>query len=106
MLQLNFILGFLPKAIFLERLSTDRESISVFFILSILSVAARFTKCLVERYGDVVKATDYFIHRASELIPNEIYKPNLERTQALFLLGVSEWTQGNRTRSAVRRIHV
>lgn len=97
-------LGFLPKAIFLERLAVDRKSISVFFLLSILSVSARFTKCLIERYGDASKATDYFIMKASDLLPSEIYNPSLERTQALLLLGISEWTQGNRTRSAVRHI--
>ncbi|TVY92902.1 hypothetical protein LAWI1_G001931 [Lachnellula willkommii] len=75
-------------------------SISVFLLLSILSVSARFTKCLIERYGDASKATNYFIMKASDLLPSEIYNPNLERTQALFLLGISEWTQGNRTRSA------
>lgn len=74
----------------------------MFFLLTILSVSARFTKCLIERYGDATKATDYFINRAGDLIPTEIYRPSLERTQALFLLGISEWTQGNRTRSAVK----
>ncbi|TVY35984.1 hypothetical protein LSUB1_G002953 [Lachnellula subtilissima] len=96
-----FQLGFLPKAIFLERLAVDRKSIGVFFLLSILSVSARFTKCLIDRYGDANKAIDYFIMKASELLPSEIYNPSLERTQAFFLLGVSEWTQGNRTRSAL-----
>ncbi|TVY39357.1 hypothetical protein LOCC1_G004298 [Lachnellula occidentalis] len=99
-----FQLGFLPKAIFLERLAVDRKSIGVFFLLSILSVSARFTKCLIERYEDANKATDYFIMKASDLLPSEIYNPSLERTQAFFLLGISEWTQGNRTRSAVRYI--
>lgn len=86
---------------FFEQLEADQKSISVFLLLSILSVSARFTKCLLKRYGDATKATDYFLDRAGELIPNEIYEPSLERTQALFLLGVSEWTQGKRTRSAV-----
>ncbi|KUJ10420.1 uncharacterized protein LY89DRAFT_562387, partial [Mollisia scopiformis] len=96
-----FQLGFLPKAIFFESLATNRDSINVFLILGILSVSARFTKCLVNRYGDATKATDYFINRASELLPNEIFKPSVERIQALFLLGVAEWVQGNRTRSAI-----
>ncbi|RDW60578.1 hypothetical protein BP6252_11961 [Coleophoma cylindrospora] len=96
-----FQLGFLPKAIFLERLITDPKSMNVFLLASILSVSARFTKCLVRRYGDTTKATDYFINRAGDMIINEIYNPSLERTQSFFLLGVSEWVQGNRTRSAM-----
>ncbi|RDW91689.1 hypothetical protein BP5796_02854 [Coleophoma crateriformis] len=96
-----FQLGFLPKAIFLERLTTEPKSMNIFILTSILSVSARFTKCLVRRYGDTTKATDYFINRAGDMIINEIYNPTLERTQSFFLLGVSEWVQGNRTRSAM-----
>ncbi|KAH7409581.1 hypothetical protein BKA64DRAFT_571596 [Cadophora sp. MPI-SDFR-AT-0126] len=95
-----FQLGFLPKAIFLERLSTDFESVSVFLLLSILSVSARFTPCLIERYGGGAKATEYFIAKATELVPFEMYKSSLDRTQALFLLAIADWGNGNKNRSS------
>ena len=73
--------GFIPKAVFLERLATDRESVSVFLLLAILSLSARFTPCLAKRYGDPVRATEYFMRQAAGLVPDEMYKPSLERTQ-------------------------
>ncbi|KAG4433496.1 hypothetical protein IFR05_011034 [Cadophora sp. M221] len=95
-----FQLGFLPKAIFLERLSTDFESVGVFLLLSILSVSARFTPCLIERYGGGAKATEYFIAKATQLVPHEMYKSSLDRTQALFLLAIADWGNGNKNRSS------
>jgi hypothetical protein len=85
----------------LERLTKDPKSVSVFLLLSMLSIAARLTTCLHRRYGDPVKATDYFIDRACDILHNEMYDPTIERIQAFFLLGVSEWVQGSRNRSAV-----
>ncbi len=87
----NMSLGFLPEAVFLERLETEKESIGVFLLLGILRVSARFTKCLADMYGHATEVTSHFINRASELIPNEIYKPNVERAEGLFWLGMSEW---------------
>ncbi|KAH7308745.1 hypothetical protein BKA65DRAFT_559625 [Rhexocercosporidium sp. MPI-PUGE-AT-0058] len=95
-----FQLGFFPKAIFLERLSRDFESVSVFLLLSILSVSARFTPCIIERYGGNAEATEYFIARATELVPHEMYKSSLDRTQALFLLSIADWGNGNKNRSS------
>jgi hypothetical protein len=86
---------------FLERLTKDPKSISVFLLMSILSIAARLTTCLHRRYGDPIKATDYFIDRASDMLQNEMYDPTVEKIQAFFLLGVAEWVQGSRNRSAV-----
>jgi hypothetical protein len=93
--------GFIPKALFLERLTKDRKSISVFLLLSILSISAPHTPSLWRRYGGILSASKHFISCAGQLIANEIYEPSLERIQAFFLLGVSEWAQGNGTRSAV-----
>lgn len=73
----------------------------MFLLLSILSVSARFTASLVRRYGGAVKAAEVFMARAASLVPEEMYKPTLERTQAFFLLGIAEWGNGDRDRSFV-----
>ncbi|RDW80196.1 hypothetical protein BP6252_04834 [Coleophoma cylindrospora] len=96
-----FQLGFIPKALFLERLSEDRESVNVFLILSILSLSGRFTPSLVRRYGSQAKATEFFLSQAAHLVPYEMYQPSLERTQAFFLLGIAEWGNGDRNRSCI-----
>lgn len=105
---------------FLERLATDRASVSVFLLLAILSLSARFTPCLATRYGDPVRATEHFMRQAASLVPDEMYKPSLERTQGFvrapcpavhgppsdrpqFLLSITEWGHGDRDRSFVRR---
>lgn len=97
----DFQLGFLPRALFLERLAEQRESISVFLLLAILSISARFTPALVRRYDGALKATDYFMQRAAILVPQELYTPSLERCQAFFLLGIADWGNGERHRSFV-----
>jgi hypothetical protein len=96
------ISGFMPKAIFLERLAKDYESVSVFLLLSILSVSARFTPSLVQRYRGGAKATEYFITQAARLVPDEMYRPTLDRTQAFFLLAIAEWGNGDKDRCSVR----
>lgn len=74
---------------------------SLFLLLSILSVSARFTPCLIERYGGGANATEYFIKKATEMVPSEMYKSSLDRTQALFLLAIADWGNGNKDRSSV-----
>jgi hypothetical protein len=96
-----FQLGFLPRALFLERLSKDPQSINVFFLLSILSVSARFTPSLIRRYGDGLKAAEVFMDRAVGLVSEEMYFPTIERTQAFFLLAISEWGKGDKTSSNI-----
>lgn len=96
-----FQLGFIPKALFLERLSEDGESVNVFLLLSILSLSGRFTPSLVRRYGSQAKATEFFLSQAAHLVPHEMYQPSLERTQAFFLLGIAEWGNGDRNRSCI-----
>ena len=75
---------------FLERLGKEPDSVPTFLLLAILSVSARFTPSLVRRHGDGAKATEVFLKRAESMVPDEMYKPTLERTQAfvrfLFLL--------------------
>jgi len=96
-----FQLGFLPKAIFLERLERDPRSINVFFLLSVLSVSARFTASLIDRYGDGLKASQVFMDRPATLVPEEMYLPSIECIQAFFLLAISEWGKGDKTLSRV-----
>ncbi|KAL1744097.1 hypothetical protein HDZ31DRAFT_8602, partial [Schizophyllum fasciatum] len=94
-----FQLGFIPKAMFLERLAKDPGSVPVFLLLSMLSVSARFTPSLVKRYGDGHRATEVFLRRAESMVPDEMYKPTLERTQAFFILSNAEWGQADNDKS-------
>ncbi|KAL1706778.1 hypothetical protein EV121DRAFT_289163 [Schizophyllum commune] len=94
-----FQLGFIPKSMFLERLSKEPDSVPVFLLLAILSVSARFTPSLVRRYGDGSKATEVFLKRAESMVPTEMYKPTLERTQAFFILSTAEWGQADNDKS-------
>ncbi len=96
------ISGFTPKALFLETLANDPRSISVFLLLSMLSISARFTPSLIRRYGADGKAGEHFMRCAANMVQDEMYEPTLERTQAFFLLGITEWGKGDRNRSSVR----
>jgi hypothetical protein len=96
-----FQLGFLPKTLFFERLRKDPDSVSVFLLLSILSISARFTPSLVKRYGDGSSATDLFLSRAAALVPEQMYIPTLEATQGFFLLSIAEWGKGDKHRSSM-----
>jgi len=78
------------------------ESVSLFLILSILSVSCRFTPCLINRYGSCQAAADYFIKHASSLVSDAMYETTLENTQAFFLLALAQWGCGNKKRSSVR----
>jgi hypothetical protein len=97
-----FQLGFIPKQLFPERLRTQHRSVSVFFLLGILSVSARLTPALVERYGSAVKASETFMELASALAQSELYKePTLERCQALYLLSIAQQGSGMKHKSSV-----
>lgn len=98
-----FQLGFIPKQAFADRLSTDHRSISVFLLLSILSISARFTPSLVERHGGGMKAAETFMDRASAVALSELYEtPNLERCQAFYLLSIAQQGNGYKNKSYVR----
>jgi hypothetical protein len=77
-----FQLGFLHKAIFIERYRQDPSSVPVFLLLAICSVAAPFTPCLVERHGGKQHAKEVFLNRADNMYGSEMLKPTLERAQA------------------------
>lgn len=96
-----FQLGFLPKTLLFERLRKDPDSVSSFLLFSILSISARFTPCLVTRYGDGLCATDLFLSRAAALVPEQMYVPTLEATQGFFLLSIAEWGKGDKHRSSM-----
>ncbi|KAK4145372.1 uncharacterized protein C8A04DRAFT_35863 [Dichotomopilus funicola] len=97
-----FQLGFIPKQLFPERLRTQHRSVSVFFLLGILSISARLTPALVERYGSAVQASETFMERASALAQNELYKePSLERCQGFYLLSIAQQGSGMKHRSSI-----
>lgn len=96
-----FQLGFLPKAIFLESISRNVNSVSPFLLSSILSISARFTPSLVRRYGSSSRATENFLQIARAMAPAEMYKPSLDRAQGFFLLAISEWGNGEKERSSM-----
>ncbi|KAI7784670.1 hypothetical protein LA080_009607 [Diaporthe eres] len=97
-----FQLGFIPKQAFPERLRTDSRSISVFLLLSILSISARFTPSLVERYGGGMKAAETFMDRATAVALSELYQvPSLERCQAFYLLSIAQQGSGMKNKSYI-----
>lgn len=97
-----FQLGFIPKQAFPERLRTDSRSISVFLLLSILSISARFTPSLVERHGGGMKAAETFMDRATAVALSELYQvPSLERCQAFYLLSIAQQGSGMKNKSYV-----
>ncbi|KAF3347185.1 hypothetical protein VdG2_04927 [Verticillium dahliae VDG2] len=97
-----FQLGFIPKQLFPARLQRDHRSVSVFLLLSILSISARFSLPLTRRYQGEIKAADFFMERASTLALNELYQePTLERCQAFYLLSIAQQGSGWRNRSYI-----
>lgn len=96
-----FQLGFLPKAIFLDSITRNVNSVSPFLLSSILSVSARFTPSLIRRYGSSSRATENFLQIARAMAPAEMYKPSLDRAQGFFLLAISEWGNGEKERSSM-----
>lgn len=96
-----FQLGFLPKVLFFENLRKDRDSVSIFLLLSILSVSARFTPSLVTRYQGGRNATQVFLERATCLIQEQMFTPSLESIQGFFLMSIAEWGNGDKHRSIV-----
>ena len=93
--------GFIPKALFLERLANHRETVNVFLILAILSVGARFTPELCRRFGGPGEASKFFLETANAYVAEEMYKTKLDTAQAFYLLATAEWAKGERDRSSV-----
>ncbi|KAL4405155.1 hypothetical protein CABS03_13337 [Colletotrichum abscissum] len=97
-----FQLGFIPKELFPRQLQQDHRSVSVFLVLGILSVSARFSPALAQRYHGEMEAVDFFMERASSLALNELYQePTLERCQAFYLLSLAQQGGGMRNKSYI-----
>ncbi|KAI1825822.1 hypothetical protein F4861DRAFT_537630 [Xylaria intraflava] len=95
-------IGFIPKKIFIHTLRDNTESVSVFLLLSILCIGARFNKYFIKAYGDGLKAADEFMQKAQRLAINEIYlEPTLERCQAFYLLSIAEQGSGKSNTSYI-----
>ncbi|VUC20872.1 unnamed protein product [Clonostachys rosea] len=96
-----FQLGFIPKDSFLNTLKNNFNSANKFLLACILSISARFTPSLVQRYGGPASATNHFLEVSKAMAPSEMYQPSVERTQAFFLLAISQWGNGDRARSSI-----
>ncbi|GAD98606.1 conserved hypothetical protein [Paecilomyces variotii No. 5] len=94
-------LGFIAKALFLERLSQEPKQSDLFLIYSLLSVTARFTPSLRSKYGGGRKATELFTERATAWSLKALHSPTIEHTQAFFLLGLAEWGSDDRNLSCM-----
>lgn len=99
----HFQLGFLPKKQFVESLRRDHHSVNLFLLLSILSVSARLSPPLIRRFGTGVKASEFFIERASAIAVHEVYEEpaTIERCQAFYLLSIAQQGNGIRVKSHV-----
>ncbi|KHO00211.1 Zinc transcription factor [Metarhizium album ARSEF 1941] len=97
-----FQLGFIPKEQYPERLRKDLRSTSLFLLMSILSISARLSPAFKVRYGNGVKAAEYFMDRASSIAFEEVYQePTLERCQAFYLLSIAQQGSGERNKSYI-----
>ncbi|KIK68365.1 hypothetical protein GYMLUDRAFT_35765 [Collybiopsis luxurians FD-317 M1] len=95
-----FQLGFLHKPTFMHTLITAPQSISTFLLLSMLSISARFSPRLIERYGTGANAADVFARQAQKLAGEELVgAATLDRAQAFFLCSIWSWGSGYRDRS-------
>ena len=98
-----FQLGFIPKRQFPERLRTNPRTVSVFFLLGVLSISARLTPSLIQRYGGGgVNVAEIFMERATSVALTELYKePDLETCQAFYLLSIAQQGSGMKDQSSV-----
>lgn len=97
-----FQLGFIPRHTFVQQLREQPQSVSVFLLLSLLSVSARMTPSLVEAYGGAGPTAELFMDRASAVALTELYQePTLPRCQAFYLLSLAQQGSGYRNRSFV-----
>jgi hypothetical protein len=97
-----FQLGFIPKDLFRDQLATNHRSVSVFLLLGILSISARFSSSLAARYDGEIKAAAFFMDRANAIALQELYQePTLERCQGFYLLSLAQQGSGMRNMSYV-----
>ncbi|BGP14763.1 hypothetical protein JCM10213v2_002715 [Rhodosporidiobolus nylandii] len=97
-----FQLGFLHRPTFLNKLSTAPQSIPPFLLLAMLAVSARFADGLVKHHGGApTRASEIYAERAMGMVLNEVMEPTLERVQALYLLGIRDFANGQAFRSKI-----
>jgi len=97
--------GFLHKPTFMHTLLTSPSSLSPFLLLSMLSISARFTPSLIQRYQTGPNAAQVFAKRAQKLAGEELLgAATLERAQGFFLCSIWSWGSGYRDRSWVRGV--
>ncbi|KAI1638049.1 hypothetical protein F4809DRAFT_278740 [Biscogniauxia mediterranea] len=95
-------LGFVPKKTFPKCLRENPESMSVFLLLSMLCISARFNNYFIKTYGDGLKPATEFMQRAQRLAIHELYQePTLERCQAFYLLSIAEQGSGKSNTSYI-----
>ncbi|KAI1379170.1 hypothetical protein F4677DRAFT_442897 [Hypoxylon crocopeplum] len=95
-------LGFIPKKRFPKQVQENPSSTSVFLLLSIIAISARFNSGLIESYGDGLKAATDFMYKAQCLAVHELYQqPTLERCQAFYLLSIAEQGSGKSNTSYI-----
>lgn len=100
--QHYFQLGFIPKVQFPQQLREDRQSVSLFLVVSILSISARLSPSLSTRYGNGIEASQFFMEHAVLMARDEIYRSNLENCQAFYLLSIAQQGSGLKVESHVR----
>ncbi|KAK1229894.1 hypothetical protein PQX77_006993 [Marasmius sp. AFHP31] len=84
----------------MHRLINTPTEISPFLLLSMLSISARFTPSLIQRYKGPANAALVFAKRAQQLAGEEILgAATLERAQGFFLCSIWSWGSGFRDRS-------
>lgn len=86
---------------FLERLRESQACSDVFLLLSILSVSARFTPTLIQKYGSGMKASSHFVKCSRKVALLHAYDMSVRNVQAFFLLGLADWGSGDKERSWV-----
>ncbi|KAF4454134.1 hypothetical protein F53441_3320 [Fusarium austroafricanum] len=94
-----FQLGFIPKEHFTQRLLNDHTKESVFLVVSILGISARLSRPLSSRYGSGMRASEFFMERATAISPGKIYSNMLEDCQAFYLLSIAQQGSGLRNES-------
>lgn len=94
--------GFIHKKLFPQMIEDSPESMSVFLLLSMLCISARFSSSLTAPYGGGLSAAKEYLQKAQRLAVDELYlEPTLERCQAFYLLSVAEQGSGKSNTSYV-----
>lgn len=112
-----FQLSPVHRPTFMHLLETRPDSLSKFLVMSLLSMSARFSPSLEARFGTPKKASEFFCDRANAMgnspasvvivpdlqapvVMDELISPNLEKVQALFILGV-RWNESHAGRATL-----